>query len=293
MSRHSTCSLSGSKNPNWKGGKPKCIDCGTMLTKYGKKCCRSCWKKQNKGGQNSPSWKHGPCPCQRCGRVNGKRPYGQHCRRCSYDLRIEEFKLLNKFPLKCLNPKCCKSLTRWQRFFCSTSCSTTTRLTGRTLSDEHRRNLSKSLRSSKKFKKSRKLPQCGKAARMWTKKCKGKTHNQIYGKKRAAQLKRRRVNSLRKTVRQRIASGAWNWGPRIGNNEKQILNRLSRKEGIKIERGFHVPETRYFVDGYCKSLNTVYEVYERHHLRKKGKDKRRQQIIQKKLGCQFEVIWDL
>jgi hypothetical protein len=32
--------LSGSKSPNWKGGKPRCISCGKLLAKYGAKHCK-------------------------------------------------------------------------------------------------------------------------------------------------------------------------------------------------------------------------------------------------------------
>jgi 5-methylcytosine-specific restriction endonuclease McrA len=34
--------LSGEKNPSWKGGKPKCLDCGIRLSAYKTKRCRSC-----------------------------------------------------------------------------------------------------------------------------------------------------------------------------------------------------------------------------------------------------------
>lgn len=33
------------KNPNWKGGKPKCIDCGKQLSKCGAKRCHKCANK--------------------------------------------------------------------------------------------------------------------------------------------------------------------------------------------------------------------------------------------------------
>lgn len=32
----------GEKNPFWKGGKPKCIDCGKIVSNYGNKRCRKC-----------------------------------------------------------------------------------------------------------------------------------------------------------------------------------------------------------------------------------------------------------
>ena len=45
----------GDKNKNWKGGKPKCLDCGKLLSNYNNKRCSICSKK----GNNSPMWKGG------------------------------------------------------------------------------------------------------------------------------------------------------------------------------------------------------------------------------------------
>ncbi len=45
----------GEKNYNWKGGKPKCIDCGKKLSSYGYKRCKDCCRK----GELNGSWKGG------------------------------------------------------------------------------------------------------------------------------------------------------------------------------------------------------------------------------------------
>ena len=52
--------LTGQKSPHWKGGKPKCIDCGKERDYRKKKTgyCRTCFYKHNIGTEN-PSWKHG------------------------------------------------------------------------------------------------------------------------------------------------------------------------------------------------------------------------------------------
>ena len=81
----------GNKNSNWKGGKPKCVDCGKLLSKYGaERCCKCQWKifvpetafkkgstpwNTGKGGtyslvrkcektygKNAPNWKGGIAP---------------------------------------------------------------------------------------------------------------------------------------------------------------------------------------------------------------------------------------
>ena len=46
------------KNAKWKGGKPKCLDCGIQLGKYGAKRCNKCTG-IIKRGINHPNWKGG------------------------------------------------------------------------------------------------------------------------------------------------------------------------------------------------------------------------------------------
>lgn len=48
----------GEKNPNWKGGLPKCIDCGKQLKDSYSKRCRKCFSEYNKG-KNNPMWRNG------------------------------------------------------------------------------------------------------------------------------------------------------------------------------------------------------------------------------------------
>jgi len=44
---------SGEKSHFWKGGKPKCLDCGIQLVSYKNKRCRRCWDKFNIGKNNA------------------------------------------------------------------------------------------------------------------------------------------------------------------------------------------------------------------------------------------------
>ncbi len=53
--------LIGEKNPCWRGGKPKCLDCGITLRSYIGKRCVPCNKK-HQWGINSSRWEGGITP---------------------------------------------------------------------------------------------------------------------------------------------------------------------------------------------------------------------------------------
>lgn len=48
-------------HPNWKGGKPKCIDCGKKLSTYTAKRCIKCYNNYNRG-KNHYNWQNGITP---------------------------------------------------------------------------------------------------------------------------------------------------------------------------------------------------------------------------------------
>lgn len=76
--------------------------------------------------------------------------------------------------------------------------------------------------------------------------------------------------------------------PRIGHNEKKILDKLEYTFNHKIIRQYKVEG--YFVDGYIPEWNIVIEVDERP--KNKEKDIERQKIIEEKLKCKFIRIKD-
>jgi hypothetical protein len=77
-----------------------------------------------------------------------------------------------------------------------------------------------------------------------------------------------------------------------GVRETKILDYYEKLWEINIDRDFKV--LKYFPDGYCHETNTIYEVYEYHHLFPNAveKDKMRQAAIQDKLNCNFVIIYD-
>ena len=79
-------------------------------------------------------------------------------------------------------------------------------------------------------------------------------------------------------------------GPNIGKNETAALNKIEEIFKIKIIRQYLI--CGYFVDGYCKSTNTVFEIDEKHHECNRKQDRKRQTIIENKLKCKFVRIQD-
>lgn len=79
--------------------------------------------------------------------------------------------------------------------------------------------------------------------------------------------------------------------PRIGRNEKEILDKLEQELQYRIIRQFQVGG--YYVDGYIPEINLVIEVDEKYHENKKDKDFKREEFIKSKLGCSFMRIKDI
>lgn len=97
-----------------------------------------------------------------------------------------------------------------------------------------------------------------------------------------------RRNKLREIRQQQILKNGG--GLNIGKNEKEALDELEKLFKIKIIRQF--PVSGYFIDGYCKERNMVFEVYEKFHERQRTKDKKREDFIINKLKCKFIRIRD-
>jgi 5-methylcytosine-specific restriction endonuclease McrA len=71
------CCMTGSSNPSYRNGKPKCVDCGKILTVYRRKRCRKCWTKFYKK-ENCYQWKGGKRKCLKCN-ILVKNFYAKYC----------------------------------------------------------------------------------------------------------------------------------------------------------------------------------------------------------------------
>lgn len=83
----------------------------------------------------------------------------------------------------------------------------------------------------------------------------------------------------------------------IGENENIILDFIEKEKNIKLERNFKIyiitsngKRKKYFIDGYDKENNVVYEVYEYHHKYNKLYDIKREYNIKNKLKCEFIIL---
>jgi hypothetical protein len=95
----------------------------------------------------------------------------------------------------------------------------------------------------------------------------------------------------RKTMLKRIEEYGAEF-PRVGNNEKFLLDQIEKILGIIIQRNFRLDICK-FPDGYCKENNTVYEIYEPFHYTncvKLQEDVDRMNEIQNFLKCKIVII---
>lgn len=111
------------------------------------------------------------------------------------------------------------------------------------------------------------------------------------GKKRfpfSGECKRKmREHAIRRIEKQKLNGQLLT--PCIGEKEKPILDYVEKMLNIKIERQYKI--RGFFLDGYCKEKNLVFEIDESHHFNIDGKlvegDVRRQHEIQNELNCNF------
>jgi len=79
VSKTLTGKFKGSDSPNWKGGLPKCEDCGKLLGNRKAKLCNQCRGKRSRG-KNNPNSKTKSF-CIDCKKVLSRRKY-KYCRSC-------------------------------------------------------------------------------------------------------------------------------------------------------------------------------------------------------------------
>ena len=151
---------------------------------------------------------------------------------------------------------------------------------GHVVSKETREKISKSNKGKKRSYKQRK-------------KMKGKKHSKEHKDKiRDALIGRK----LSEETKEKLRISAFEYAkkvtgvlcPRIGTNEKQILDRLEKELDHKILRQYKV--CGYFIDGYILKLKIAIEVDERP--KNLERDLKRQKIIEEELNCKFIRIND-
>jgi len=93
-------------------------------------------------------------------------------------------------------------------------------------------------------------------------------------------------------IQRKIKNNTLNIWANLGKNEKQILDNIEQEKDVILERQYLIGH--YFVDGYDKNNNVIYEIYEKYHNTTKQQeyDKKRQKYIINKLQCKFVIIKD-
>jgi len=118
----------------------------------------------------------------------------------------------------------------------------------------------------------------------------------LYGKERTEEYKKK----MRLLTLERIKQNKLNGNQLYPNyNPKgcQYFNNLMEQTNTYIQHAqndgeFYIKELGYWVDGYDKENNIIYEYDEKYHNRQKDKDLRRQREIEKFLKCKFIRIRD-
>lgn len=164
---------------------------------------------------------------------------------------------------------------------------------GMVFTKEHKRNLSES-HNGKKFseeriKKMRGIPKTREFKRKISETLRrdykeGKWTPTWKGKHLSEETKRK----MRISAFNYIKNMCGNAFPKIGHNEKKILDELEQKLNHKILRQFEVEG--YFIDGYIPELNIAIEVDEIPKVQER--DIKRQKLIETKLNCKFIRIND-
>lgn len=103
------------------------------------------------------------------------------------------------------------------------------------------------------------------------------------------------AKKLRKTFVKKLKIMDKNFHPPYSKRGCEYFNKLMDETGIKIQHAenggeFHIEELGYWVDGYDKENNTVYEWDDKRHYingELSEKDKNRQRRIEELLRCKF------
>jgi len=101
--------------------------------------------------------------------------------------------------------------------------------------------------------------------------------------------------SLINYINKKIKINNGKWTPHFNINACKFLDEISKIKNVNIQHAlnggeYYIEELGYWVDGYDKDNNVIYEYYEKFHKYKIEKDLLREKEIVKKLNCKFIII---
>lgn len=148
---------------------------------------------------------------------------------------------------------------------------------GKIMDTAHRQKLSKSHKGQIPWNKNKKIGKQSKEHRL-----------KIGLGNKGKTIKKETKEKMRNAAINYIKTTYGNVRPRIGRNEKKILDKLEKIFKYKIIRQYSI--CGYFVDGYISELNLVIEIDERPKITER--DIEREKIIKQKINCRFIRIND-
>jgi hypothetical protein len=158
---------------------------------------------------------------------------------------------------------------------------------GSKLSVKHKIRISKSMKGRKLSEEHRaKLRLSMKGINTWTKGKTASEETRIKLRKRVFTEKHR--ENLRKSTFEYAKTVCGIICPRIGRNEKKILDSIEKEMCVKIQRQYEC--LGYFIDGYIPEMGIAIEVDEKP--KKATKDIERESTLKKELNCRFIRIKD-
>jgi Protein of unknown function (DUF559) len=197
------------------------------------------------------------------------------CKKCHQLISSNNFR--RHFEIETRKCHCGKFLTSRQREFCSKRCA---QIGKRYAGTEHAQKIGDANKLRQKW------TNCLNCSRLFPS---SRKHYCSVDCSNQSPLRRRK---LRIAIIQRRFRNGWNGWCAVGRHETQLLDLQEKLDRCNIQRQFLIKDLGYIVDGYCHETNTVYEVYEPHHVKQEQHDRNRQTEICRQLNCNFKIIKD-
>lgn len=102
---------------------------------------------------------------------------------------------------------------------------------------------------------------------------------------------------IRLSTLKRLSQNKGQLAPRYNPKACKLIDEYGKLNGYNFQHAenggeFYIKELGYWVDGYDKEKNVVIEYYEKFHSKRKERDNERQKLIENVLGCKFIILYE-